>query len=62
MGDTTARVSRLPAREGERYDWGGEFIITIGERAIMIGADESSEQFAREIADAWNARQQEQPR
>lgn len=60
MADNIARVSRLPYRNGDGYSWGGEVILTIGERSIMLGPDRQEMDFARELALAWNARRTRQ--
>lgn len=62
MQDEIARVSRLPFRHGDGYSWGGEVILTIGDRAIMFGCDRPEMEFARELALAWNARRAAQDR
>lgn len=56
MADSIARVAQLPYRNGDGYSWYGEVILTIGERAIMLGAGREEMEFARELALAWNAR------
>ncbi|AZV00234.1 hypothetical protein [Paracoccus kondratievae] len=60
MTDGIARVSRLPYRNGDGYSFGGEIILTIGDRAIMLGARSEEMAFAQELALAWNARRTRQ--
>lgn len=51
-----ATVSRLPWRNGDGYSYGGEVILTVGERAFLVGASREDEAFARDMASAWNSR------
>lgn len=51
---TKAHAAQLPWRDGDGYSWGGEAILTIGGRAIMIGAGKESLALAQEIARRWN--------
>lgn len=49
-----AAASQLPWRDGDGYSWGGEAILTIGDRSIMIGAGKEAFALAQEIAKRWN--------
>ena len=49
-----AYASQLPWRDGDGYSWGGEAILTIGDRSIMIGAGKEAFALAQEIAKRWN--------
>lgn len=51
---TKANASQLPWRDGDGYSWGGEAILTIGEKSIMIGAGKEAMALAQEIARRWN--------
>lgn len=53
----TATVSRLPYHNGDGYSWGGDVLVTFGERSIFIGTNQDDMRFARELADAWNAKE-----
>lgn len=50
-----ATASQLPWRDGDGYSWGGEAVLTIGDRSIMIGAGKEAFALAQEIANRWNA-------
>lgn len=50
-----AYASQLPWRDGDGYSWGGEAVLTIGNKAIMIGAGKEAVALAQEIARRWNA-------
>lgn len=50
-----AQASQLPWRDGDGYAWGGEAVLTIGDRSIMIGAGKECVALAQEIARRWNA-------
>lgn len=50
-----AHASQLPWQDGDGYSWGGEAVLTIGDRSIMIGAGKDSVALAQEIARRWNA-------
>lgn len=54
----TARVARLPWRDGDGYSWGGEVILIIGETALQLGSSKEDFQLAMELASAWNARRE----
>ena len=47
----SAKVSHLPTRRGDGYDYGGEAVLMIGDRAFIIG----DSILANEIAQRWNA-------
>lgn len=49
-----AQASQLPWRDGDGYSWGGEAILTIGTRSIMIGAGKEALALAQEIERRWN--------
>lgn len=49
-----ARASQLPHHSGDGYAWGGGAVVTIGERAIVIGEGDGAFEIAREIARRWN--------
>lgn len=49
-----AFVSRLPYRDGDGYSYGGEIIVTIGDRSFLLCAQDS--ELAEELALRWNAR------
>ena len=53
-----ATVSQLPWHDGDGYSYGGDVILTIGERSINLGAFDNGKtlKFAHTIADALNAR------
>ncbi len=48
-----ASVSRLPYRDGDGYSYGGEIVVTIGDRSILLS--EGDFKFAEELALRWNA-------
>lgn len=54
MGAVKAQASQLPYRDGDGYSWGGEAVLTIGTRSIMIGAGAEALALAHEIARRWN--------
>lgn len=49
-----ATASQLPWRDGDGYSYGGEAILTIGNRSIMVGAGKEALALAQEIAARWN--------
>ncbi len=49
-----ATASQLPWRDGDGYSWGGEAVLTIGDRSILIGAGKEAFELAKEIAKRWN--------
>lgn len=49
-----AFVSMLPCRDGDGYSYGGEIIVTIGDRSFLLSARDSK--LAEELALRWNAR------
>lgn len=53
-----AIASQLPWREGDGYAYGGEAILTIGVKSIMIGPGKDSFTLAQEIAKRWNAKEE----
>lgn len=53
-----AIVSRLPYRDGDGYSYGGEAIITIGERSVLVGSGKEAYALAQEIARRWNTPQE----
>lgn len=53
--ELTATVSRLPYHDGDGYSWGGEAILTIGDKSVFIGAGKEAFELAKEIALRWNA-------
>lgn len=55
LSDQRAQVSHLPLRDGDGYSWGGEAILSIGNKAIMLGAGKDGFELAQEIARRWNA-------
>lgn len=52
--ENRAQASQLPYRDGEGYSWGGEAVLTIGARSIMIGAGKEALALAHEIERRWN--------
>lgn len=51
-----ARVSRLPWRDGDGYSYGGEVIVSIGEKSFVVGGSQKEDfMLAREIALRWNS-------
>ncbi len=54
LGAAKARASQLPYRDGDGYSWGGEAILTIGTRSILIGAGKEALALAQEIERRWN--------
>lgn len=58
MGKLTegvATVSQLPFHDGDGYSWGGDIILTIGERALHFGSGKETREFAEEVARRWNS-------
>lgn len=49
-----ARASWLPYHTGDGYSYGGGAIVSIGDRAIMVGEGDGSYELACEIARRWN--------
>lgn len=45
-----AIVSRLPRRNGDGYSWGGEVVLTVGARSVIL----DDVDFANALAVAWN--------
>ena len=54
LSEMEARASRLPYQNGDGYSFGGSAIVSIGDRAIMVGEGDGSFEFACEIARRWN--------
>jgi uncharacterized protein (UPF0548 family) len=54
ISEQEAREARLPHQSGDDYSFGGAAIVTIGDRAIMVGEGDGSFELAREIARRWN--------
>lgn len=48
-----ATVSRLPYHDGDGYSYGGDIVVTIGDRSFLLAARDSK--FAEELARRWNA-------
>lgn len=49
-----ARVSRLPWHDADGYSYGGGVVLTIGNRAILLGSSRDDEVFAKKMAASWN--------
>lgn len=54
LGTSKARASQLPWRDGDGYSWGGEAVLTIGARSVVIGAGKEALALAQEIERRWN--------
>lgn len=54
ISEMEARAACLPFGSGDGYSYGGGAIVTIGERAIVIGEVDGGIELAREIARRWN--------
>jgi hypothetical protein len=53
-----ASVSVMPTHIGDGYGWGGDVILSIGDRAINFGQDKIGEKLALEVAKRWNSANQ----
>lgn len=51
---TKAYVSQMPWRDGDGYSYGGEVILNIGDKALLIGSGRDARELADEIARRWN--------
>lgn len=47
-----AVVTRMPGYTGDGYNWGGEVLLTIGDRSIPFGNEFD---LVEEVAERWNA-------
>lgn len=56
MDDARAFYSTLPIHDGDGYSWGGDAVVTIGDRSFVLGGSKQSHELAKEIARRWNAR------
>ena len=54
ISEQEARASTLPYQSGDGYSYGGAAVVTIGDRAIMVGEGDGAFQIACEIARRWN--------
>lgn len=50
-----ASISYLPLHDGDGYSYGGDCILTIGDRSVSFGSGSDAELLANEIAKRWNA-------
>jgi len=55
LTEAAAIVSRMPYHDGDGYSWGGETILTIGDRSINFGSGNEANKLANEIAARWNS-------
>lgn len=49
-----AIAAQMPWRDGDGYSWGGEAVLTIGERAVLFGSGREAFELAKEVALRWN--------
>lgn len=54
VSEQAAHAARLPYQSGDGYSFGGAAIVTIADRAIMVGEGDGSFELACEIARRWN--------
>ncbi len=55
MENAKATFSRMPIYSGDGYDYGGAFIVTIGDVSINFGEGHVSGKLAEEVVRLWNA-------
>lgn len=56
LSEAQATLSRLPFRDGDGYSYGGDVVVTIGDRSILLGPGGEAEELGAEIVRRWNAR------
>lgn len=56
-----ATASQLPWRDGDGYTYGGEAVLTIGARSLIIGSGKDALALAQEVAKRWNAKEEDEP-
>lgn len=49
-----AALHQLPYHDGDGYSFGGDWILTVGERAIHLGAGNESKAVGARIVNLWN--------
>lgn len=54
LEEREAQVSRLPSRSGDGYSYGGEVVLTIGDKSIIMGSSTEDYDIACHMAMAWN--------
>jgi hypothetical protein len=55
LTEAVATVSQMPFHDGDGYSWGGDAVLTIGERSFHFGSGKGARDLAEEVARRWNS-------